>query len=81
MMETIGNLWYLWLVGLIGSLLYFFFISWEFFAVITQGDNLENDPEDQAITKTTLRSFWPLVAAGVFLVLLVLAALKIFVMT
>ena len=78
-METIGDLWYIWLAGLIGSLLYFFFISWEYFAIITQGDNLENDPEDHAVTQTTLRSFWPLVAAGLFLLLLLLAALKKFI--
>jgi len=80
-MEIIGNLWHFWLIGLICSLLYFFFISWEYFSIITKGDDLENDPEDQVITKTTLRSFWPLVSAGLFLVLLLLAALKKFVIT
>jgi len=80
-METIGALWYIWLIGLICSLLYFFIVSWEYFSIITKGgDNLENDPEDQAITKITLRSFWPLVSAGLFLVLLLLAALKNFVL-
>lgn len=74
-MTTIGDLWYLWLIGLIGCLAYFSIVSWEYFAFITKGsDTLENDPADQVLTKITLRSFWPLVAAGVFLALLVLAA-------
>ena len=78
-MTTIGNLWLLWLIGLIGSLVYFFIISWKYFAFITKGaDTLENDPEDQALVKITLRSFWPLVASGLFLVLLLLAALNNF---
>jgi hypothetical protein len=78
-MTTIGDLWLLWLIGLIGSLVYFFMISWKYFAFITKGgDTLENDPADQALAKITLRSFWPLVSAGLFLVLLILAALHSF---
>ena len=81
-MATIGNLWLIWLIGLICSLVYFCIVSWEYFAFITKGgDTLENDPEDRAITKITLRSFWPLVAAGLFLVLLALAALNNLVIT
>ena len=72
-METISNLWHIWLIGVIGSLLYLLWTSWEYFSIIIKGDDLENDPEDKAITKTTLRSFWPLVSAGLFFVLLVLA--------
>lgn len=78
-METIGNLWYIWLIGVIGSLVYFLSISWEYFSIIIKGDNLENDPEDKAIRKTTLRAFWPLVSAGLFIVLLALASIYNFV--
>ncbi len=73
-METIGNLWYLWLIGVMGSLCYLLWTSWEYFSIIIKGDNLENDPEDKAVTQTTLRAFWPLVSASLFLVLLLLAA-------
>ncbi len=78
-METIGNLWHIWLIGVIGSLLYLLWTSWEYFSIIIKGDDLENDPEDKAITKTTLRAFWPLVSAGLFFVLLVLASFYNFV--
>ncbi len=73
-METIGNLWHIWLIGVVGSLLYLQWTSWKNFSIIIKGDDLKNDPEDKAITKTTLRAFWPLVSAGLFFVLLVLAS-------
>ena len=73
-METIGNLWHIWLIGVIGSVFYLLWTSWEYFSIIIKGDDLENDPEDKAITKATLRAFWPLVSAGIFFVLLVLAS-------
>ena len=78
-METIGNLWYIWLIGVIGSLFYLLGTSWEYFSIILKGDTLESDPEDKALTRTTLREFWPLVSAGFFLVLLVLASFYNFV--
>ena len=73
-METISNLWYIWLMGVIGSLFYLLWTSWEYFSIIIKGDTLENDPEDKAIMQTTLRAFWPLVSAGLFLVLLILSS-------
>ncbi len=78
-METIGNLWQIWLIGVISSLFYLLYTSWEYFSIIIKGDGLENDPEDQAIRKTTLRTFWPLVSAGLFFILLVLASFYNFV--
>jgi hypothetical protein len=73
-METIGNLWYIWLIGMIGSLFYLLYTSWEYFSIIIKGDDLENDPENKAVRNVTLRAFWPSVSAGLFLVLLVLAS-------
>ncbi len=72
-METIGNFWYIWLIGVIGSLAHFLNTSWEYFSIIIKRDQLENDPENTAVRKTTLRAFWPLVSAVIFIVLLMLA--------
>ena len=72
-METIGNLWYIWLIGVLASLIGLMWTSWEYFSIIIKGDDLENDPEDMAVTQTTLSAFWPLVSAGLFFALLILA--------
>jgi len=74
-METIGNLWLIWLVGVLGSLLYFLWLSWGLFAFLAKKDNVQGDPEDKVMTSLTLRTFWPLILACLFLVLLLLAGI------
>lgn len=72
-METIGNLWLLWLIGVIGSLVYFMILSWDIFVALVNKNADQNDPEDKALTALTLQTFWPLILACVFLALLLLA--------
>jgi hypothetical protein len=74
-METIANLWLLWLISLFGSLIYFAILSWDIFVSLVNKDAEQNDPEDKALTSITLQTFWPLILACVFLVLLALAGL------
>lgn len=71
-METIANLWLFWLIGALGSLAYFFWLARGFFAFLTQKDNGRKDPEDKTLTALTLRTFWPLILAGFFLLMLLL---------
>jgi len=73
-MEIIGNLWLVWLIGFIASLGYFFWLSWGLFANLTQKDGVEHDPEDKRLTSMTLRTFWPLILACLFLAWLLIAA-------
>ena len=74
-METIGNLWLLWLIGLFGSLVYFAILSWDIFVSLVNKEAPQKDPEDKALTSLTLQTFWPLILACIFLTLLVLAGL------
>ena len=74
-METIANLWLLWLIGLFGSLVYFMILAWDIFVSLANKDAVQNDPEDKALTALTLQTFWPLIVACVFLTLLALAGL------
>ena len=74
-METIANLWLLWLIGIFGSVVYFLILSWNIFVSLVNKDAVQNDPEDKALTSLTLQTFWPLILAGVFLTLLILAGL------
>jgi len=74
-METIAKLWLLWLIGVLGSLVYFLILSWDIFVSLVNKDAAQNDPEDKALTALTLETLWPLILACVFLALLLLAGI------
>jgi hypothetical protein len=55
-METIGNLWHIWLMGVIGSLLYLLWTSWEYFSIIIKGGKYGKSCSKNMGTNNPLRT-------------------------